>query len=542
LYRINEARTRKEMIDPALELAGWHLKDKSRVGLEIPVDGYEKEPWNGVTDYSLYRSNGEIIAVVEAKRTSHDPRLAQQQAEHYVTEIAKHQAFTPFIFLTNGVEIYFIDSEISSKRLLYGFFSPDDLERLLWLKQNRKDLSGIPVNNTITDRSYQHEAIRRVSEAFASGKRKALIVMATGTGKTRTSMSIIDVFLRANQARNILFVADRDELVNQAKTDGFETFLPHEPCTRIYSNDIQQTNRLYASTLQTLNNCFQKFTPGFFDLIIFDEVQRSIFNKYNAVIQYFDARMIGLTATPAQYIDRDTFLTFDCADGKPTFLYTYQQAIDEGYLVDYTLYAARTKFQNFGIHGLELTEEQRNSLIEQGIDPDDIDFSGTQLEKEVSNRDTLRKQWEELMDVCIKDQSGQLPGKTIIFAITQEHALRLQEVFDEMYPQWPDLCRVITYKSEYRGLLMDKFKNQDLPRIAISVDMLDTGVDIPEAVNLAIMKLVQSRIKLEQMIGVEPEATQPADPPYTICCPMVRNQIFWSSTSGITASTGHLKR
>lgn len=501
MYRINEARTRKEMIDPALELAGWHLKDKSRVGLEIPVDGYEKEPWNGVTDYSLYRTNGEIIAVVEAKRTSHDPRLAQQQAEHYVTEIAKHQAFTPFIFLTNGVEIYFIDSEISSKRLLYGFFSPDDLERLLWLKQNRKDLSGIPVNNTITDRSYQHEAIRRVSEAFASGKRKALIVMATGTGKTRTSMSIIDVFLRANQARNILFVADRDELVNQAKTDGFETFLPHEPCTRIYSNDIQQTNRLYASTLQTLNNCFQKFTPGFFDLIIFDEVHRSIFNKYNEVIQYFDARMIGLTATPAQYIDRDTFLTFDCADGKPTFLYTYQQAIDEGYLVDYTLYAARTKFQNFGIHGLELTEEQRNSLIEQGIDPDDIDFSGTQLEKEVSNRDTLRKQWEELMDVCIKDQSGQLPGKTIIFAITQEHALRLQEVFDEMYPQWPDLCRVITYKSEYRGLLMDKFKNQDLPRIAISVDMLDTGVDIPEAVNLAIMKLVQSRIKLEQMIG-----------------------------------------
>jgi len=501
LYRINEARTRKELIDPALEIADWHLKDKSRVGLEIPVEGYDKEPLNGVTDYSLYRTNGEIIAIVEAKRTTHDPRLAQQQAEHYATEIAKHQSFTPFIFLANGIEIYFIDSGISSKRLLYGFFSPEDLERLLWLKQNKKELSGTPVNNTITDRSYQHEAIRRVGEAFASGKRKALIVMATGTGKTRTSMSIIDVFLRANQARNILFVADRDELVNQAKTDGFETFLPNEPCTRIYSNDIQKTNRLYASTLQTLNNCFNQFTPGFFDLIIFDEVHRSIFNKYNEVIQYFDARMIGLTATPAQYIDRDTFLTFDCTDGKPTFLYTYQQAIDEGYLVDYTLYAARTKFQNFGIHGPELTEEQRNSLTEQGIDPDIIDFSGTQLEKDVSNRDTLRKQWEELMDVCIKDQSGQLPGKTIIFAITQEHALRLQEVFDEMYPQWPDLCRVITYKSEYRGLLMDKFKNQELPRIAISVDMLDTGVDIPEAVNLAIMKLVQSRIKLEQMIG-----------------------------------------
>ena len=188
-------------------------------------------------------------------------------------------------------------------------------------------------------------------------------------------------------------------------------------------------------------------------------------------------------------------------DGSPTFLYTYKQAIDEKYLVDFTLYSARTKFQNFGIRGIELTEEQRNNLIENGIDPDEIDYEGTQLEKDVSNRDTLRKQWEELMDVCIKDRSGQLPAKTIIFAITQEHALRLQDVFDEMYPQWPNICRVITYKAEYRGQLMAKFKNEDQPRIAISVDMLDTGVDIPEVENLVFMKPVQSRIKLEQMLG-----------------------------------------
>ncbi|PKO19300.1 MAG: type I restriction endonuclease [Chloroflexi bacterium HGW-Chloroflexi-10] len=489
------------MIDPQLEAAGWHLKDKSRVGLEIPVDGQNAEPWNGVTDYSLYRANGEIIAVVEAKRTAHNPQLAQQQAEHYAAEIAKHQGYKPFIFLANGTDIYFLDSGVAAKRLIYGFFSPEDLERLLWLKQNQKPLAGISLNNTITDRPYQHEAIRRVSETFHSGKRKALIVMATGTGKTRTTMSLIDVFLRANQARHILFVADRDELVKQAKTDGFEKFLPMEPCTRIYSTDIQKSNRLYAATLQTLSNCFEQFTPGFFDLIIFDEVHRSIFNKYNDVIQYFDARMIGLTATPAQFIERDTFRIFDCAEGAPTYLYTYAQAIGEDYLVDFTLYAARTKFQNFGIHGLELSEEQRNSLIQQGLDPDELDFEGTQLEKDVSNRDTLRKQWEELMEVCIKDRSGQLPGKTIIFAITQEHALRLQTVFDEMYPQWPDVCRVITYKSEYRGQLMDKFKNQDLPRIAVSVDMLDTGVDIPEVVNLVFMKPVHSRIKLEQMLG-----------------------------------------
>lgn len=501
MRRISEARTREELIDPALELAGWHVQDHSRVGLEIPVDGYDQSPVNGISDYILKHANGEVLAVVEAKRTTTDPRIAEQQAEHYVTEIAQHQSFQPFGFLTNGLDIYFFDSGVAAKRLVNGFFSPDDLERLLWLKQNQKPLASIQINNRITDRAYQHEAIRRVSAAFAGGKRKALLVMATGTGKTRTTMSLIDVFLRANQARNILFVADRDELVRQAMTDGFGKFLPDEPCTRIFSNAIEKTNRLYAATLQTLSNCYEKFSPGFFDLIIFDEVHRSIFNKYNDVLQYFDARMIGLTATPAQFIERDTFRTFDCADGTPTFLYTYQQAIDEGYLVNYTLYAARTRFQNLGIHGVELSEEQRNSLIEQGIDPDEIDFEGTQLEKDVSNRDTLRRQWEEIMEVCLKDQSGQLPGKTIIFAMTQEHALRLQEVFDEMYPQWPELCRVITHKSEYRGQLMDKFKLEKKPRIAVSVDMLDTGVDVPEVVNLVFMKPVQSRIKLEQMLG-----------------------------------------
>jgi type I restriction enzyme, R subunit len=501
LKRLSERNTREELIDPALEKAGWSLRNHHLVRIEIPVDGYDAAPWNGITDYCLYRPNGEVIAVVEAKRTTRDPRLAQQQAEHYVAEIAKHQSFAPFAFLTNGVDIYFLDSGAAAKRLVYGFFSPTDLERLLWLKQNRKPLASIPIDNRITDRAYQHEAIRRVGEGFENGKRKALVVMATGTGKTRTVMSLIDVFMRANQAQNILFVADRDELVKQAKTDGFEKYLPQEPCTRIYSHDIDTTHRLYAATLQTLSNCLEKFSPGFFDLVIFDEVHRSIFNKYSEAIQYFDAHMIGLTATPAQFIDRDTFRTFDCTDGKPTYLYTYQEAIDEHYLVDYSLYVARTKFQNFGIHGPQLSEEQRNSLIEQGLDPDDIDYEGTQLEKEVSNKDTLRKQWEELMGVCLSDTSGQLVGKTILFAMTQEHALRLQDVFDEMYPQWPELCRVITYKSEYRGQLMDHFKQMDQPRIAISVDMLDTGVDIPEVVNLVFMKPVQSRIKLEQMLG-----------------------------------------
>jgi len=503
LRKISEERTRKEMIDPQLEKAGWYLRDHSKVKTEIPVDGYDAEPWNGVSDYTLYRENGEVLAVVEAKKTVVDVRLAEAQLTHYVTEIENHQSFRPFGFLANGLEIHFVDVGIAHKREVFGFFTREDLENLLYIRQNAKPLSSIEIDNHIVDRSYQHEAIRRVGEAFANGKRKALIVMATGTGKTRTTMGLIDVFMRSNQARRILFVADRDALVEQAKDDGFEKFIPNEPCTRLHSWDDPnaRTQRLYAVTLQTLSNIFEQFSPAFFDLIVFDEVHRSIYNKFNEVLEYFDARQVGLTATPANYINRDTFLAFDCTDGKPTYLYTYEQAIEDKYLVDYELYAARTKFQRQGIHGVDLTEEERNALIEKGLDPDDINYEGTELEKEVSNRDTLRKQWEEIWDVCRKDSSGQLPGKTIVFAMTQDHALRLQDAFYEMYPQFPDLAKVITHKSEYRGTLVESFKKKDFPRIAISVDMLDTGIDVPEAVNLVFMKPVQSPIKLQQMIG-----------------------------------------
>ncbi len=501
--KISEADTRKDIIDPQLEKAGWFLRDHSKVKTEIPVDGYDAEPWNGVTDYTLYRENGEVLAVVEAKKTAVDVRLAEAQLTHYVTEIEKHQSFRPFGFLANGLEIYFVDVGIAPKREVFGFFTREDLESLLYIRQNAKPLGSVEINNTIVDRSYQHEAIRRVGEAFASGKRKALIVMATGTGKTRTTMGLIDVFVRANQARRVLFVADRDALVSQALEDGFERYLSSEPCTRIRSWDDPntRTERLFAVTLQTISNIFEQFSPAFFDLIVFDEVHRSIYNKFNEVLEYFDGRQVGLTATPANYINRDTFLAFDCADGKPTYLYTYEQAIDDKYLVDFELYEARTKFQRQGIHGLDLTEEERNALIEQGLDPDDINYEGSELERTVSNKDTLRKQWEEIWEVCRKDSSGQLPGKTIVFAMTQEHALRLQQTFDEMYPQFPGLARVITHKSEYRGTLVEAFKKKNQPRIAISVDMLDTGIDVPEVVNLVFMKPVQSPIKLQQMIG-----------------------------------------
>jgi type I restriction enzyme R subunit len=523
----NEAATRRDLIDPQLQRAGWDVANPNQVGLEIPVDGYDPAAWHalntqlrqireanqlyevalpaGISDYALYRANGEIIAVVEAKKASYDSRLAQAQASFYVQQIGKRQSFQPFAFTSNGVDTYFLDPGSAAPRLVAGFFSPADLDILLYLRQNKQPLAAQPINNSITNRSYQHEAIRRACEAFDAGKRKVLLVMATGTGKTRTAMSLVDLFLRANQARRILFIADRDELVKQALNDGFKAHLPHEPATRIIGGkvDLAKPSRLFVATLQTISSCFEQFTPGFFDLIIFDEVHRSIFNKWSDVLHYFDARMVGLTATPADFINRDTFLAFDCTDGTPTYLYTYEQAIADKMLVDFDLRVAQTRFQRQGIKGLDLNEEARNMLIEQGHDPDAIDFKGTELERTVSNKDTLRKQWEEIMgeNGLIRDESGQLPGKTIVFAMTQKHALRLADTFNEMYPQYHDLVRVITADTNFKGQPLDQFKKQSLPRIAITVDLLETGVDVPEVVNLVFMKPVQSRIKLTQMIG-----------------------------------------
>jgi len=498
----SESETRKTTIDPQLEKAGWYLRDHSKVKIEIPVDGYDAEPWNGVTDYTLYRENGEVLAVVEAKKTSMDVRLAEAQLTHYVTEIEKRQSFRPFGFLANGLEIHFVDVGRAPKREVFGFFFREDLENLLYIRQNAKLLSSIEINNAIVDRAYQHEAIRRVGEAFANGKRKALIVMATGTGKTRTTMGLIDVFMRSNQARRILFVADRDALVEQAKDDGFEKFIPNEPCTRLHSWDDPhaRTQRLYAVTLQTLSNIFEQFSPAFFDLIVFDEVHRSIFNRYSEVLKYFDGYMIGLTATPASYIDRDTFESFGCHDDKPTYLYTYEQAVKDGYLVDYTLYSARTRFQQEGIKAASLTEEERNLLIQHGLDPDEINYEGTELEERVTVKDMLRRQWQEIMHVCLKDPSG-MPCKSIVFAMTKKHALRLESAFYEVFPQYVDMAKVVISEGDYRSKNLKAFKKENQPRIAISVDMLDTGVDVPEVMNLVFMKPVQSPIKLQQMIG-----------------------------------------
>jgi type I restriction enzyme R subunit len=503
--RLSEAETRYSIIDPQLAKAGWNVADRRQVGIEIPVEGYDSKPVQGFTDYCLYRSNGEVLAVVEAKRTRRDPREGKEQVLQYVTTIQNSQNFRPFAFLANGEDVFFWETDSCAERHVAGFFSRENLERLLFLKQNRKPLNSVQINSAIVERSYQVEAIRRISESVEVKKRrKALLVMATGTGKTRTAVALIDLFLRTHNAQRILFLADRDTLVDQALTDGFKRFIPDEANARIRTYDLEEAKRarICVSTLQTLEICYDKFSPADFDIIISDECHRSIYNKYTDVLAYFDGIQIGLTATPSEFIDRDTFKFFECHERIPTFLYTYEKAVEEEYLVDKNVWAAQTKFQRRGIKGANLTEDEKESLRKRGIDPDGIDYEGTDLERKVTNKDTLRAQWEEFIDVCYKDSSGQLPGKSIIFAITHRHAIRLAETFNEMYPEYGGkLVQVIDSKMERARALLDKFKKQDLPRIAISVDMLDTGVDIPEITNLAFMKPVNSQIKFWQMIG-----------------------------------------
>ncbi|MEM9214439.1 MAG: DEAD/DEAH box helicase family protein [Cyanobacteria bacterium P01_F01_bin.150] len=496
----------RQLIDQQLQAVGWEADTETlryskgarpTVGRNMAIAEYPLAD-NRRVDYALFVGT-KLLGILEAK--AEDAAKAQAQTSVYAKDIAGSYSVYPFAFFSDYYTTYFWDMGRGNKRLVSGVFGPDDLERLAHIRTHQSPLASVQPNTSIVDRTYQLEAIQRIGEAFEAGKRRALLVMATGTGKTRTAMALIERFLQTGQALKVLFVADRDALVSQAMEKGFQQHLPDEPRTRIFTKSIDKTKRLYVSTQQTLDRCYQDFSPGFFDLIIFDEAHRSLFNKFAEVVDYFDARMIGLTATPASFINRNTFQLFHCEGITPTFLYPYRQAVQEKYLVDFSLYLAQTRFQRQGISGVDLSEDERDVLIEQGKDPDELDFTGSDLEKKVTNKDTLRKQWEEIMEVCFKDESGQLPAKTIVFAMTQAHAKRLCDTFEEMYPHWQDLVKVITHKYEYNGTLVKQFTKEDKPRIAISVDMLDTGVDVPEAMNLVFMKPVQSAIKLWQMIG-----------------------------------------
>lgn len=516
-----EAQTRQKIIDQRLKKASWDVNDPSQVTAELDIwiglpEGIE-EPMHEFqghqfADYVLLGPDGYPLAVVEAKKTSRDARIGQEQARQYAENIAKNsKREMPFVFYTNGNDIYFWDTEKYPPRKVYGFPTRKDLERLRFLRQSEKPLSQELINREISGRPYQIEAIRTVLEGYDKAKRKFLLVMATGTGKTRTLISMVDVLMRTNRVQRVLFLVDRIALRNQA-LDAFKEFLPNAPIwPKEGEKEITTDRRVYAVTYQTMlgiiedKNC--PLSPHFFDLIVADENHRSIYNVYRNILDYFDAVQVGLTATPKDAVEHNTFNLFACDNGEPDYAYSYDEALNHKppYLCGYEVLRLKTKFQKEGIHKQNISLDEQKKLLADGLEPEEIKYEGTDLEKKVTNKGTNALIVQEFMEECIKDNSGTLPGKTIFFAMTQKHARRLEEVFNDFYPEHKGQLAKVIVADDPRvygnGGLLDQFKKNDFPRIAISVDMLDTGIDILEIVNLVFAKPVFSYTKFWQMIG-----------------------------------------
>ncbi|MCP4683258.1 MAG: DEAD/DEAH box helicase family protein [Desulfobacterales bacterium] len=519
-----ETQTRQDIIDKRLLKAGWNVKDPSQVTEELDIyvgnpvqsnriqDPARKYGGHLFADYALLGKDGYPLAVVEAKKTSADSRAGKEQARNYAEKIQKNSnRDMPFVFYTNGHDIYFWDTERYPPRKIYGFPTRSDLERTQFLRDNGNPLSDEMIKPDIAGRPYQIQAIRAVLEAVQKKRRKFLLVMATGTGKTRTCIGLIDVLMRANWVQRVLFLVDRIALRNQALS-AFKEHLPNAPAwPQQGETSIATDRRVYVSTYPTMLNIIEDdvdaLSPHFFDLIVADESHRSIYNVYKHIFDYFDSIQLGLTATPTDKIDHNTFKLFNCEDGLPSFAYTYEEAINNipPYLSDFEVLRIRTRFQQDGISRKTIPEAEKKRLIAQGKDLDDFNYEGTDLEKRVTNKGTNALIVRQFMEESIKDHNGVLPGKTIFFAITQKHAYRLVEVFDKLYPEYKGrLARVIISGQKGvhgKGGLLDRFKNSDMPRVAVSVDMLDTGIDILELVNLVFAKPVYSYTKFWQMIG-----------------------------------------
>lgn len=507
---LDEFETRLKYIDLDLKLAGWEFhKDIVR---EYPVVGMPNNEGKGFVDYVLFGDNGKPLAVVEAKRTSKDPKIGRQQAKLYADCIEKMSGTRPVIFYTNGFETY-IWHDPYPPRKVSGFYNKEELSLLMERRQMKHPLTNIEINDNISNRYYQKEAILAVCDALSRNQRKALLVMATGSGKTRTAISVVDVLTRHNWVKNILFLADRKTLLNQAYRS-FNNLLPSLTlCNLLDNKDNPEESRMVFSTYPTMMNAIDDakrkdgkklFTVGHFDLIIIDESHRSIYKKYRSIFDYFDGILLGLTATPKDEIDKNTYEVFGMENGVPTFAYELDQAVKDGYLVDYRTIETKTKFLEEGIHYDDLSEEEKEKYEETFDDGDfreDIDSSA--LNEWLFNDHTIDMVLQDLMEKGIKVEGGDKLGKTIIFAKNHIHAERIVKRFDALFPEYKgDFARVIDYSVKYVQTLIDDFSERNkLPQIAVSVDMLDTGVDIPEIVNLVFFKKVRSKSKFWQMIG-----------------------------------------
>jgi len=510
---ISEFLTRKKYIDVDLKLLGWVFGDDVRE--EVPLEGMPNNEEKGYADYVLYGKNGLPLALIEAKRTSKDPKIGTHQAKLYADCLEKMSGQRPVMFTTNGFETYLWDDLTSPQRKVSGIFAKDDLEKLLNRRQDRKTLNEIPIDDKITDRYYQKEAIRAVCANIESGHRKSLLVMATGTGKTRVSSSLSDVLSRGGHVTNILFLADRTALVGQAKND-YKKYLPDMSLCNLLNNKEDKNSRIVFSTYPTILNAIDTvrneqgqrlFTPAHFDLIILDEAHRSIFRKYRAIFEYFDGLLLGLTATPRNDIDRNTYEFFEMANNVPTYVYEYKTAVEKDHvLVPYHNIEVTTKFLEHGIAYEELSEEDKERyeedfLDEEGEMPEVIPPEA--VNKFIFNQNTVDMVIEDLMTKGIKVAGGDRLGKTIIFAQNKKHAQYIIERFDKLYPQYHgSFAKRVVCDDAYAQNIITDFKIAEKePHLAVSVDMLDTGIDVPEIVNLVFFKRIRSKIKFWQMIG-----------------------------------------
>ncbi|MBL8207522.1 MAG: DEAD/DEAH box helicase family protein, partial [Blastocatellia bacterium] len=510
--QFNEETTRRRMIDTMLVAAGWDVGENGRsteqVRQEFEVLHQPTPSGKGIADYVLFGDDEKPLAVLESKKTVLSAENGRTQAQLYADGLEKQYGQRPVIFYTNGFETYlWNDTMKETPRQLHGFYSKDSLDYLIFQRTQREHLANAEVNPNIAGRMYQIEAVRRVTERFTNGHRRALIVMATGTGKTRVAVSMCELLTRAKWAKRILFLCDRRELRKQAK-DVFTEYLPGEPLTIVSANTAQDRDkRIYLGTYPAMMKCFQSFDPGYFDLIIADESHRSIYNRYRDLFLYFDALQVGLTATPIRLIARNTYQMFGCEDQDPTAYFDYDNAINHNppYLVPYEVFKTTTQFQRDGIRYSQMSEEQRRQIEESEGDPNSIEFDAAQVDRQVFNKDTNRAILRNLMENGIRDGSDSRPGKSIIFARSHKHAVLLQQLFEEMYPQYGgNFCRVIDNYDPRAEQLIDDFKgigNHPDLTVAISVDMLDTGIDIPEVVNLVFAKPLKSFVKFWQMIG-----------------------------------------
>ncbi|HGM3508408.1 TPA: DEAD/DEAH box helicase family protein [Clostridioides difficile] len=507
---VNEFETRKRYINIELKLAGWEFgKD---IGEEIEVQGMPNESGVGYVDYVLYGENGKPLAVVEAKRTSKDPKIGQQQAKLYADCLEKRYSQRPVIFLTNGFDMYIWDDY--SDRKVYGFYKKSELQLMIDRRKSKKSLSSVTINDEISNRYYQKEAIRAVCEAFENKQRKTLLVCATGTGKTRIAISIVDVLSRHNWIKNILFLADRKALVKQAKKS-FTKLLPNLAlCNLLDSKDSPEDARMIFSTYPTMMNAIDDtkskdgkrlFTPGHFDLIIIDESHRSIYKKYKSIFDYFDSYLMGLTATPKDEIDKNTYSVFDMENGVPTYAYEYNKAVEDEYLVDYTSIEFKTKIMEDGIKYDELSDEEKEEYENTFNDDESIgdEIGNNAVNEWLFNSDTIDLVLNKLMIEGLKIEGEEKIGKTIIFAKNTKHARAIVERFNKLYPKYGgNFVKAVDYSINYVDSIIDDFSDKNkLPQIAVSVDMLDTGIDIPEILNLVFFKKVRSKTKFWQMIG-----------------------------------------